>query len=169
MNQFCTDESESCLQNSIRLVSVNLDKIGLQLELPEGFFPMEEDKQHRFYPRKGRPEIILENSDGIQITAQSFRQQIKSAQIRQAAEELCLSTKEMFPKYEISPVYLYTKGKLPIGWLLMKMSDSPTEHIKVLSLIKENVILLTITYPIKESIKWKSIIRQSFQTWKESK
>ena len=28
---------------------------------------------------------------------------------------------------------------------------------------------IEITYPIKESIKWKSIIRQSFQTWKESK
>ncbi len=67
MNQFCAEESESCLQNSIQFVSVNLDKIGLQLELPEGFFQMEEDKQHRFYPRKGRPEIILENSDGVQI------------------------------------------------------------------------------------------------------
>lgn len=70
---------------------------------------MEEDRQHRYYPRKGRPEIILENGSGVQITAQPLNQKVESARIRFAAEEVCLLTKEMFPRYEISPVYLCRK------------------------------------------------------------
>lgn len=69
MEQFCMEESEGCTQESIWFIPMSLDGIGLVLELPEGFYQMEEDRQHRYYPRKGRPEIILENGSGAQITA----------------------------------------------------------------------------------------------------
>ena len=168
MEQFCMEESEGCTQESIRFIPTSLDRIGLQLELPEGFYQMEEDRQHRYYPRKGRPEIILENGSGVQITAQPLNQKVESARIRCAAEEVCLMTKEMFPRYETSPVYLCREGRLPAGWFQMEMTDTGTEHIKVLSTVKEHMILLTFTYPARESAKWRSIIRQSLRTFRES-
>ena len=42
------------------------------------------------------------------------------------------------------------------------------EHIKAVSTVREEMILLTFTYPDKESIKWRSIIRQSFRTLDEN-
>lgn len=112
--------------------------------------------------------MILENNSGVQITAQSLKQEMKSDQTRSAVEELCLMTKELFPEYRISPVYLCGEGKLPTGWFQMEMTDMGTEHIKAMSPVKEDTILLTFTYPVKESIKWRSIIRQSFRTLKEN-
>lgn len=168
MEQFCMEESEGCSQENIRFVLLKPDKLGLQLELPEGFYPMPEDRQSRYYPRKGRPELILENNCGVQITMQLLKQQIKPDQIRSAAEELCLLTEELFPKYRLSPVYLCEEGKLPAGWFLMEMTDMGKEHIKAVSTVREEMILLTFTYPVKESIKWRSIIRQSFRTLDEN-
>ena len=168
MEQFCMEESEGCTQESIRFIPMSLDGIGLVLELPEGFYQMEEDRQHRYYPRKGRPEIILENGSGVQITAQPLNQKVESARIRFAAEEVCLLTKEMFPRYEISPVYLCREGKLPTGWFQMEMTDIKAEHIKALSTVKECLVLLTFTYPARASAKWRSIVRQSFRTFRES-
>lgn len=48
------------------------------------------------------------------------------------------------------------------------MPEIETEHIKALSMAKEHMILLTFTYPDRESVKWRSIIRESFRTLKES-
>lgn len=93
---------------------------------------------------------------------------VESARIRFAAEEVCLLTKEMFPRYEISPVYLCREGKLPTGWFQMEMTDIKAEHIKALSTVKERLVLLTFTYPARASAKWRSIVRQSFRTFRES-
>lgn len=167
MKQFCMEESEGCSQDRIRFIPVSLDRIGLQLELPEGFYRMEEDRQHRYYPRKGRPDMILENGGGVQITAQSLSQKIEPTQTRSAAEEMCRLTKELFPRYKVSPVYLCGEGNIPAGWFQMEMADMGTEHIKALGAAKEWMVLLTFTYPVRESMKWRSIIRYSFKTLKE--
>jgi len=94
----------------------------------------------------------------VQITAQSLKQKMKPDQIRSAAEELFQMTKVLFPKYRISPVYLYGEGKFPAGWFLMEMTDMETEHIKTVSIVKEHAILLAFTYPVKESMRWRSTI-----------
>lgn len=167
MKQFCMEGSEGCSQDGIRFIPVSLDRTGLQLELPEGFYRMEEDRQHRYYPRKGRPDTILENGGGVQITAQSFNQKIEPAQTRPAVEEMRRMTKEMFPRCNVSPVYLCREGNIPTGWFQMEMADMGTEHIKALGAAKEWMVLLTFTYPVRESIKWRSITRYSFKTLKE--
>lgn len=168
MAQFCMEGSEGCSQDGIRFIPVSLDGTGLQLDLPEGFFRMEEDRQYSYYPRRGRPGMILENGCGVQATAQLLKQEMGPAQTRSAVEEVCRMTKEMFPAYRISPVYLCREGAFPTGWFQMEMADTGREHIKALSAAKEGMALLTFTYPASEAMKWRSIIRQSFRTLKES-
>ncbi|MDE6364003.1 MAG: hypothetical protein K2L86_07020 [Lachnospiraceae bacterium] len=129
---------------------------------------MEEEKQIRCYPWKGRPEFILENCSGVQVTAQETGQKMENVQMRSAAEAVCSMTRELFPRYKFSPVYLCGEGSLPVGWFRMELPETGTEHIKALSMIKEQMILLTFTYPDRESVKWRSIIRESFRTLKES-
>lgn len=168
MGIFCTRQSEGCLQDSISFVTVELNTLSLQLELPEGFQRMEEERLCMFYPRTGRPDIVLEDSGGVQITGQSIGQKIKAEEVWSAAQALQELTEEIFPTYSISPVYLCREGSLPVGWFRMEMADQQTEHIKALSVIKEHMVLLTFTYPAAEAVKWKSILRYGFGTWREA-
>ncbi len=77
MEIFCVKESSGCIQESILLTILELDIIGLQMKFPEGFYQMEEEKSRRCYPWKGRPDIILENCDGVQVTGQTNGQEIE--------------------------------------------------------------------------------------------
>lgn len=154
------------IEDSIRFVPVYLEPVGIWMELPEGFLAMEEDRRRRRYPRKGRPGMILENDSGVQITAQLLEEKAKAGRIYPAAEQLRLLTRELFPRYETSPVYLCEEGMLPIGWFRMEMPDMEAGHIKALSVVKEGMPMLTFTYPMKEAVKWECVIRQSFGTWR---
>ena len=106
MVQFCMEGSEGCLQESIRLVPVKLGQTGIRIGLPEGFSRMEEERQRSRYPRAGRPETILENGGSVQVTAQLLGLQVEASAIRQAAEEIRQLAGELFPQYQVSPVYL---------------------------------------------------------------
>ena len=104
----------------------------------------------------------------MQVTAQDTGQKMETVQIRSAAEAVCRMTRELFPRYKLSPVYLGGESRYPVGWFRMEMPEIEIEHIKALSMAKEHMILLTFTYPDRESVKWRSIIRESFRTLKES-
>lgn len=166
MKVFSTQESEGCSQESIILVPMKLDRLGLCLEFPEGFYPMEEEKQCRIYPWEGRPEVIWENNCGVQITGQMTGQKMRNGEIYNAALAVRELTESTFLKYRISPVYLDERGGLPVGWFQMEMTDRESEHIKAVSVISEHMILVTFTYPSEQSLKWRSIIRHSFGTWR---
>ncbi|MDD6626870.1 MAG: hypothetical protein PUF03_01305 [Lachnospiraceae bacterium] len=53
-----------------------------------------------------------------------------------------------------------------MGWFQMEMTDRESEHIKAVSVVEEHMLLVTFTYPVEQSLKWRSIIRYSFGTWK---
>lgn len=167
MVQFCMEGSEGCLQESIRLVPVKLGQTGIRIGLPEGFSRMEEERQRSRYPRAGRPETILENGGSVQVTAQLLGIQVEASAIRQAAEKIRQLAGELFPQYQVSPVYLCGEGKIPTGWFRMKMEDIGSGHIKALCTTGKGLVLVTFTYPLEESVKWASVIRRSFSTWEE--
>lgn len=165
MEIFCVKESSGCIQESILLTILELDIIGLQMKFPEGFYQMEEEKSRRCYPWKGRPDIILENCDGVQVTGQTTGQEMKKSDIVPAVEAARKLAENTFPQYSFSPVYLCEKGELPVGWFRIKMPDRKEQHIKAFSVMQDEMILLTFTYPDTEEIKWKSLILYSFGTW----
>lgn len=82
----------------------------------------------------------------------------------EAARELAENT---FPQYGFSPVYLCEKREFPVGWFQVSIPDRETEHIKAFSVIHDEMMMLTFTYPSAEKIKWKSIILYSFGTWRD--
>lgn len=167
MEVFCTKESSGCIQESILFATLEMDTIGLQMKFPEGFYRMEDGKRHRYYPWKGRPDMVWENHEGVQVTGQAAGQKVKISEIVPAAEAARKMTENIFPQYRFSPVYLCETGELPIGWFRMQMQDRGMEHIKAFTVIDHEMVMLTFTYPDAEEIKWKSIILSSFGTWRE--
>ncbi|MBO5032837.1 MAG: hypothetical protein J6D08_13300 [Lachnospiraceae bacterium] len=128
---------------------------------------MQEERVHRCYPWEERPDIILENDSSVQITAQIIRQKTQAAQIHCAVEGIQKMTESLFPQYRVSPVYICGKGKLPVGWFHMGMPDKGAEHIKAIGIMSDYMTMLAFTYPAEEAVKWKSIFRHSFGTWRE--
>lgn len=146
---------------------LKMEKIGLQMEFPEGFYQMEEERKRRFYPGKERPEIILENTDGVQVTGQAAGQKMKREELVtavEAARELAANT---FPQYRFSPVYQQEGRTLSVGWFQMRMPDRETEHIKAFGMVQDEMVMVTFTYPEAENIKWRSLILYSLGTWRE--
>ncbi len=167
MRIFCTKESEGCMQESIRLVSVKLGGT-LQLELPEGFQETGDEKMHRYYPCGEQPDILLEGCGGVQMTGRFTERKLETDRVRPAAEEIREMAGEAFPEYGISPVYLCAEGEISVGWFRMEMTGKGLEHVKAICTAEGRMVMLTFTYPEAEAIKWRSIIRRSFPTWRIS-
>lgn len=167
MEIFCAKDSSGCIQEDIRLTVLRMDEIGLQMEFPEGFYQMEEEKRRRFYPGKERPRIILENPDGVQVTGQAAGLKMKREELVSAVEAAREMAADTFPQYRFSPVYLQERGELSAGWFRMRMPDRKTEHIKAFGVVRDKLVMVTFTYPEAEEIKWKSLILYSLGTWRE--
>ena len=155
------------MQENVSLTLLEMDTIGLQMKFPEGFYQMEDGKKSKCYPWKGRPDIILENHEDVQVTGQATGQEMKISEIAPAVEAARELAENTFPQYCFSPVYLCEKGELPVGWFRVKMPDREIVHIKAFSVINDEMVMLTFTYPDTEEIKWKSIILYCFGTWEE--
>lgn len=167
MEIFCAKDSSGCIQEDTRLAILRMEKIGLQMEFPEGFFQMEEGRKRRFYPGKEQPEIVLENPDGVQVTGQATGQEMKREELVSAVETARELAANTFPQYWFSPVYLQERGEFSVGWFQMRMPDRKTEHIKAFGVVQDEMVMVTVTYPEAENIKWRSLILYSLGTWRE--
>lgn len=167
MEIFCAKDSSGCIQEDTRLAILRMEKIGLQMEFPEGFFQMEEGRKRRFYSGKEQPEIVLENPDGVQVTGQATGQEMKREELVSAVETARELATNTFPQYWFSPVYLQERGEFSVGWFQMRMPDRKTEHIKAFGVVHDEMVMVTVTYPEAENIKWRSLILYSLGTWRE--
>ena len=152
MDRFCMEGSEGCSQEDILLETRDMEGLGLQLELPSGFGPMGEERQERLYPWEERPAILWENG-AVQLAGQLTGQEMDSGQTWQAAWALQEMAGELFPEYERSPAYL---------------DEREEEHIKAVCAAGGKMVLVTFTYPAGAALQWRSIIRHSFGTWRET-
>lgn len=166
MEIFCAKDSSGCTQEDIRLTILRMEEIGLQMEFSEGFYQMEEEKRSRFYPGKEQPKIILENLDGVQITGQTAGQRMKRDELMPAVEAARKLSENDFPQYWFSPVYWKEGEELSVGWFQMRMADRGIEHIKAFCVVRDEMLMVTFTYPEAENIKWKSLILYSLATWR---
>ena len=161
-------ETEGSVQDTINLVAWDFLEKQLGFVLPEGFSEMSEEKREESYPLSNRPQIILEDEQRkVQITIHFFHKTMKKEDITGAVEQILELTRKAFAQYEYSPIYLFTDGAVPVGWFLMRMKDIEKEHIKAVLPIKESMVLLTLTYPEEESIKWCSFKDYMFASIKE--
>jgi len=166
MDRFCKEGSEGCSQEDILLETRDMEGLGLQLDLPAGFCPMDEERQEKLYPWEGRPPLLWENG-AVQLTGQLTEQKLDPGETWQAAWALWELTGELFPEQAVSPVYLDGRGGLPVGWFQMAMAQRGEEHIKAVCAARGRMVLVTFTYPAEAALQWRSIIRHSFGTWRE--
>lgn len=166
MERFCMEGSEGCSQEEILLETRDMKGLGLRLELPAGFGPMEEERQERLYPWEGRPAILWEKGT-VQLTGQRTGQRLERPGTWQAVWALQEMAGELFPEYGRSPAYLDERGTLPVGWFRMDMAERGEEHIKAVCAAGGKMVLVTFTYPAAAALQWRSIIRYSFGTWRE--
>lgn len=161
-------EAEGSRQDTLNLTTWEFREDHLALALPEGFAEMSEEKREGSYPSSERPKIILEEEQGkAQFTIQFFQKVMKEEDAGGAIEQIRELTSKSFVQYKYSPVYLCEDGPIPVGWFLMCMKDIKKEHIKAVFSIKGFMVLLTLTYPEEESIKWRSFKDYMFASIKE--
>lgn len=167
MNIFCMKESEGCRQESVRMMTLKLHELCMQMTFAEGFYPMEDEKKDRVYPWAEQPDVIWENNCGVQITGQMTEQKVRAEDFYSAVQSFRSLTETTFPDCSISPVHFDERGELSIGWFKMELANRELEHMKALSVIGERMVILTFTYPVAQSLKWRSILRYSLGTWRE--
>ena len=161
-------EIEGCVQDLVRVVPWEWQEGEIRMELPEDFQEMPQERKEEYYPYENRPETILENTGGtVQLTLQFSDQEMKEEETRSAAEKVHELTEDAFPKYDMSPAYLYEGGKVPVGWFTVKMEDRESEHIKAVFSGGGKMVLLTMTYPENETMKWRPISRCIFASIRE--
>ena len=161
-------QTEGCVQDLVRAVSWEWQEGVIYMELPEDFQEMPKERREEYYPYENRPETILENRGGtVQFTLQFPGQEMKVEETRTAAEKVHELTEDAFPKYEMSPEYLYEEGQVPVGWFTVRMEDRESEHIKAVFSARGKMVLLTMTYPENETMKWRPVSRCIFASIRE--
>lgn len=160
-------ETEGCVQDSVRVFQWTEPGGRLSLELLEGFHDLSGEKREEHYPFDDRPEIILEDTaNDVQLTLQFLDKELKPGETRTALLKISELTKNAYPRYQSSPEYLFEKGDILIGWFVLSMEDIEKEHVKAVFSIDHKMTLLTLTYPEKESFKWRPIFKYIFGSFK---
>ncbi len=86
-----------------------------------------------------------------------------------AVRAVCELTQKAFVQYKTSPLYLHEKSEIPVGWFRMSMKALKREHIKAVFSIENHMVLLTLTYPEEESIKWQALSPLLFDSLHQEK
>lgn len=154
MNLLFDKDAEGSIQDTVKMCTWELLEGKILLELPEGMEKMPAERQEKYYPYEGRPEIILEHMEcDVQITFQMLEKKLKPEEVYKAVHEIYKLIDKAFPKYKKTKIYLADDGEVEIGWFLMEMEDGGKEHMKAVFSAMEKIALLTVTY--KETEKWK--------------
>lgn len=162
--------TKGCQQDPILLQPVEIIKNILIADLPQELNRMPEDLKDSFYPYEDRPSVILSDSEGkVQMTFQMLHKDLKDSDVRQAAQAVHKCTEDLYSRNKFSPVYMDRSGETLTGWFLMEMEvgDWKCHHIKAVRAVQGKLLLMTITYPESESLKWQAVWKHLFLTLRE--
>ncbi len=170
MNAIFHKDAEGCSQEQVCAFTWTDPKQRLSLVLPEGFQEMEEEKREEYFSMEERPEIIMEDEQGsTQFTLQFLNKAMSREETKEAVRGICELTQKTFVQYKTSPLYLYEKSEIPVGWFCMSMKALKREHIKAVFSIENRMVLLTLTYPEEERVKWQVFARYLFDSLHQEK
>lgn len=170
MNAIFYEDTEGCSQEQVCVFTWTEPRQRLSLALPEGFRKMSPEKEEEYFPMKERPEIIMEDEKGsTQFTLQFLDKQMSREETKWVVRAVCELTQKAFVQYKTSPLYLHEKSEIPVGWFRMSMKALKREHIKAVFSIENHMVLLTLTYPEEESIKWQALSPLLFDSLHQEK
>ncbi|WP_139348742.1 hypothetical protein [Clostridium sp. Marseille-P2415] len=171
MNILYDPDAEGCLQERVVLERIVLADGRLSAEIPAELKQMPESMKEMFYPYEERPEMILADADGKnQMTFQLIDKKLGPEETRKAAEAVREYINSRHPRSELSPVHLYAAGKYPAGWFTMELEEAGEKqhHAKAVLSVRNQMFLATATYPEQDRMKWAVLLKQFFNTLRET-
>ena len=163
-------DTEGCIQETVIVEEKVLAEGLLAAELPAQLSIMPEAMRDMYYPYDNRPLMLLADADGsFHMTLQIIEQKLAPDETGSAAEAVRNCVERMYPHSGLSPVYLFRKGEIPVGWFAMSLDEAgePFVHVKAVFPVHNLLCLTTITYPEPDRLKWMAIFNHFFATLQE--
>lgn len=167
MNIIFKQETEGCNQETVEFKVIKLFEEPIDIYIPNDMELMTKEKRDIYFPYECSPSYILSNFNenvimSFQILHPYFKKDIFS--VVKSAYQLI---EEQYPLEWISPPHLFCKYgyEVPILWFLMDLKNSKERknHLKYMTVLKNKLLLGTITYQKNEFDKWQSIVKYMFE------
>jgi hypothetical protein len=171
MNILYDPDTEGCLQEQVIMERIVLADAMLSAEIPAELKQMHESMKDMLYPYEDRPELIFSDSDGKnQMTFQLIQKKLGQEETRKAAEAVREYISNRYPRSELSPVHLHATGQYPAGWFTMELEEARgmQQHVKAVLSVRNQMFLATATYPEQDRMKWELLLKQFFNTLRET-
>lgn len=160
-------ETEGCRQETVTVTEMELEEGLLTAELPSQLELMPESMREVYYPYENRPAMILSDMDGnIQMTFQLIDKGLKPTETGNAAEAIRKCAEKLYPHSRMSPVHMFDKGEIHVGWFVMGLEQDGESccHVKAVFPIHGRLFLTTATYPEQDKSKWEVLLKHYFAT-----
>ncbi len=171
MNILYDSDTEGCIQEAVVMERILLADGILSAEISADLKEMPENMKEIFYPYEDRPEMILADADGKnQMTFQRIDKKLSMEETRNAAEAVREYISRIKPRSELSLVHLYVEGQYPAGWFTMELEEfeEKKQHVKAILSVRNQMYLVTVTYPEQDRMKWEVLLKRFFYTLIES-
>lgn len=171
MNILYDESTDGCLQEQVIMERIVLADGRLSAEIPAELKQMPESMKEMLYPYEGRPEMIFSDVDEKnQMTFQLIDKKLGPEETRKAAEAVREYISSRHSRSEMSPVHLYAAGQYPAGWFTMQLEESgeKQQHAKAVLSVRNQMFLATATYPEQDRMKWEELLKQFFNTLRET-
>ncbi|MFW6677043.1 hypothetical protein ACOAOT_05215 [Lacrimispora sp. AGF001] len=171
MNILYDPDTEGCLQEQVTMERITLADAMLSAEIPAELKQMPESMKDMLYPYEDRPEMIFSDVDGKnQMTFQLIDKNLGQEETRKAAEAVREYISSRYPRSELSPVHFHAAGQYPASWFTMELEEAGgmQQHVKAVLSVRNQMFLATATYPEQDRMKWEVLLKQFFNTLRET-
>ena len=163
--------TEGCIQEEVEIEKWEHPDQLWNMEIPSGFVAIGEEKIREDFPYDDPPEIVLySEKEEAWITMQVFDKELKREDTEEAGEAVRKLMDDTYPQHEMTPVYCFDEGEIPIAWFAMIMEERKEEHVKGVFALQNpssRLALLTFTYPKEEKDKWRAVLCAMLSTIEE--
>lgn len=165
--------TEGCIQEEVEIERWEHPEHLWNMEIPSGFGAIDEEKIREDFPYDVPPEIVLySEKEKAWITIQVFDKKLNREETEEAGEAIRKLMDHTYPQYEMTPVYCFDEGEIPVAWFAMTMEERKEEHVKGVFSLKsqrERLVLMTFTYPEEEKDKWRAVLSVMFSSIEEER
>lgn len=160
-------DTKGCLQETVILKPITLFAYKMEMHIPVEMDSMSQDNVDVFYPYENRPAYIFSDMQcKRQLTFQLFSGSFTEDMYFETVKSVYGMVEKQFPHEWMSPLHLFCDKQIPIIWFLTNITNCKCikRHIKYLTLIGDQIVLGTMTYPMEEFDKWQPVIKKMFST-----
>jgi hypothetical protein len=142
----------------------------LTARIPVSLKEMSENGKEAYYPYEDRPEMIFADDTGKNhMTFQMIDKKLGPDETGIAAEAVREYISSIYPRNELSPVHQYD-GRFQCAWFTVELEEAgdSNQHVKAVLSVHNRMLLVTVTYPEQDHLKWETLLKYFFDTLKEA-